>query len=172
MKKVTTIFLMFAGIFVFLGSSLAQPRQGAIGERSFRRPRQGRILMILKAKQEELNITDEQLEKIKNLQFKQEEVMVANKNKMNELRLEVKKLMLDETRDYEKIQGVLSKISASRNEMFVTRLKHKEEVHAVLTPEQKEALKALAIDRRGQGLRSFSEKQQRRFPANRRDFRR
>lgn len=172
MKKVTTIFFMLAGIFVFVGSAFAQPQQRAFREPGFRKQRPGRILMVLKAKQEELSITDEQLDKIKNLQLKQEEKMVAHKNKMNELQLEMKKLMVEETKDYEKIQGVLSKISDSRNQQFIARLKHKEEVHDVLTPEQREALKEAAKDRQRQGRRSFRGKQQRRFPANRRGFKR
>lgn len=172
MKKLTTIFLMLAGIFVFAGSNLAQHRQGAVRERGFRRPRQGGILMVLKAKQEELNVTDEQLDTIKNLQFKQEEAMVAHKNKMNELRLEMKKLMLEESKDYEKIKALLVKTSDSRNQMFITRLKHREEVHSVLTPEQKEALKALDKDHQRMGRRSPRGRQQRHSPANRRGFKR
>lgn len=162
---------MLAGIFVFVGSSLAQPRQGAMRERGFRRPRQGRILMILKAKQEELNITDEQLEKIKDLQLKQEETAVAHKNKMNELRLEMKKLMMEESRDYEKIKGLLSKTSDSRSDMFIARLKHREVVLNVLTPEQKEALKAAFKDRLRRGRGFLRDRQGRRAPANRRGFR-
>jgi Spy/CpxP family protein refolding chaperone len=172
MKKPTTTFLMLAGLFVFVGSSLAQPRQGAIRERSFRRPRQGRILMILKAKQEELNITDEQLDKIKGLQLQQDEAIVAHKNKMNELRLEMKKLMMEESRDYEKIKTLLAKTSDSRNEMFITRLKHREEVLSVLTPEQKEALKAAVKDRPGRGRGFLRDRQGKRLPANRRGIKR
>jgi Spy/CpxP family protein refolding chaperone len=70
------------------------------------------------------------------------------KNENNLLHLELRKLMQDrENLDYDKIRAVLSKSSAAREEMFIERLKLKDEISNILTPEQREALKAKAKDR-------------------------
>ena len=70
------------------------------------------------------------------------------KNENDLLRLELQKLLQDkENLDYEKIKAILSKTSASRQEMFIQRLKQREEISKILTPEQQEALKAFTKDR-------------------------
>jgi Spy/CpxP family protein refolding chaperone len=97
------------------------------------------------------------------------------KNKSALQRLELQKLMQDrENLDYEKIKAVLSKSSAARQEMFIQRLKQREEITKILTPEQHEALKALTQDRmreRIRPLRSMRDRMQR-FPRQRGRIRR
>jgi Spy/CpxP family protein refolding chaperone len=171
MKKFTAALLAFSVMALFATSVFAQPQQGPNRGHEFRRPMPGRILAVLKVKQKELNVTDKQLEKIKTLTIKMEEKMVQHKNDMNTLRLELKKLMLDkENQDYEKIKTMLSKISYNRNEAFIYRLKHREEISNILTPEQQEALKAVAKDRMGHGRRFFRDRDAKRFPRFRNRF--
>jgi Spy/CpxP family protein refolding chaperone len=122
------------------------------------------ILFILKAQQKELNVTDSQLEKIEELSLAFKEKTVKMENESRLLRLELEKLLRDqEKKDYAKIKQVLSSISDARNSVTLERMKHQDEIHNVLTPEQREALKAQrgrrftdrgSMQRRGQSRRS------------------
>ena len=68
--------------------------------------------------------------------------------------LELRKLLQDkENLDYEKIRASLLKTSNIRNDIFIERLKLGNEIQDILTPEQREAMKAMQEDRlRGRGL--------------------
>ena len=108
----------------------------------------GGILMILKAKQKELNITDAQIDKIKALMDSSAEKMVEMQNANNLIRLELKKLLQDrENLDYAKIKATLSKSADNRHDMFIHKLKVREEIGNVLTPEQQDVLKEMGKDR-------------------------
>ena len=156
MKKGLMFSVIISVAVLFTASSLAQPfqdmRRGHRGQRMMRRA-PGRILMVLKANQKELNITDDQIEKIKNLMDSSEEKMVEMQNANNLIQLELKKLLQDrENLDYDKIKATLSKASSNRHDMFIQRLKVREEINNILTPEQRDALKEMGKDRiRGRG---------------------
>jgi len=134
---------------------------------------QNRILGVLKMNQEELIITDEQIEQVQNLvfSFKEKKIKRASESSMN--RLELQKLMQDrENLDYDKIKAILSKASAMRNEMFIEGLKLREEIGNVLTPEQREALKAKTRDGMRSRSRNLRDPMQQRFPRLRNRIRR
>ena len=119
------------------------------------RTRSGGLLMVLKARQEQLNITNEQLDKIKDLTLKMEEKRVEQQNALNSRRLEQKKLMMDrENLDYHQLKALLLKSSESKLDLMIDRMQLRDQIEAVLTPEQKEALKEMGRDRMGQ-RRSF-----------------
>jgi Spy/CpxP family protein refolding chaperone len=89
--------------------------------------------------------------------------------------LELQKLMQDrDNLDYEKIRGALSTTSEARTEMFIERLKQRDEINKILTPEQRNAIKAMMKDNFGTGFRpmmeSMRDREQRdqRFPRMRR----
>ncbi len=151
MKKNLMFSVIVSVAVLFTASSLAQSFQGMrIGHRGHKMMRQapGRILMVLKAKQKELNITDDQIEKIKNLVDTSEEKMVEMQNANNLIQLELKKLLQDrDNLDYDKIKATLSKASGNRHDMFIQRLKVREEINNILTPEQRDALKEMGKDR-------------------------
>jgi len=172
MKKGLTLAVIFSVLVLFVASSFAQPqRQMMRGKRTFDRSH-NRILAVIKANQEELKITDDQIEKIKNLGFSFQEKAIKMKNENNLLRLELQKLMQDrDNLDYDKIKAVLSKSSAFRQEMFIERLKLKDEINNILTPEQREALKAKAKDRLRGEMRPMRDRMQR-FPRQRGRIRR
>jgi Spy/CpxP family protein refolding chaperone len=175
MKKGKALAVGFSVLVLFVASDFAQPQRGMMRvKRNFDRSPH-RILAVLKANQEELNITDEQIEQIQNLIFSYQEKAIQMKNESALQRLELQKLMQDrENLDYEKIKAVLSKSSAARQEMFIQRLKQREEITKILTPEQHEALKALTQDRmreRIRPLRSMRDRMQR-FPRQRGRIRR
>ncbi len=177
MKKITTVFLMVSGMLLFAAGTFAQshediykqrefmrqratmqPRgtmrqRGVIGQRGTMDQRQGRLFAILYARQDELKITDEQLEKIKSLTLKMEEAMIQSKNDMNSQQFELKKLMMERgNRDYEKIKSLMRGTSDIRQGMFIQRIKNRDEILNVLTEEQQNALKT--------GYRNFASQRQ------------
>lgn len=173
MKKIWTLTSIISFLILSVAVVFAQPPQRMPrARRMFDRP-QNRILGVLKANQEDLEITGEQIEEIQNLvySFKEKMIKRTSENSMN--RLELQKLMQDkENRDYDKIKALLAKTSEIRNEMFVEGLKLREKIHNVLTPEQQEALKAIAKE----GIRSRvpnpRDRLQQRFPGLRNRIRR
>ncbi len=167
MKKSLKFLVVVSAVVLLTASSLAQPfqemRRGHRGQRMMRRAPAG-ILMVLKANQKELNITDDQLDKINALMDSSAEKMVEMQNANNLIRLELKKLLQDrENLDYAKIKATLSKSASNRHEVFIHRLKVREEIGTVLTPEQRDALKEIGKDRmrdrkmspRGERFRRF-----------------
>jgi Spy/CpxP family protein refolding chaperone len=153
MKKGMTMAVIFSVLILFAASSLAQPQQRLMrAKRTFDRS-PNPILAVLKANQEELSITDEQIKQIQNLIFSHQEKAIQMKNENALQRLELQKLLQDrENLDYEKIKSVLSQSSAVRQEMFIQRLEQREEINKILTPEQQEALKALTMERMREGF--------------------
>lgn len=129
---------------LFSASVFAQPQRGMMRDQGFAERSPARILHLLRAHQKELNITDDQLEKIKGLVFSFEEKMIQLKSEARLQHLELKKLIQDQEKlDYEKIKATLSKESSFRQEMFIDRLKLRDEIENILTPEQREALKKM-----------------------------
>jgi Spy/CpxP family protein refolding chaperone len=97
--------------------------------------------------------------------FASKEKAIMMNAEQSKTRLELQKLMQDrDNLDYGKIQAILSRTSAVRNEMFIDGLKLREEISNVLTPEQREALKSklkTGIRNRARDLRN---RMQRRIP--------
>jgi Spy/CpxP family protein refolding chaperone len=120
----------------------AQPFMGkSMREHLMKKPSPTMIYMMLKAKQKDFNITDSQLEQIKNKAFALEEriIPIESKNKLHHL--ELKKMMMNKKKDYEKINSLLSKISTNRQTIFIEHLKTKDAIDDILTPQQREAIK-------------------------------
>ena len=149
MKKAITLFVFFSVLILFTASSFAEPQQRMMRRgKGFTNRSPARILVVLKAKQKELKITDSQIEKIKNLTFSFQEKMIKMRSDGSLQRLEMKKLFQDrENLDYGKIKAALTKASSGRHDMVIERLKLREEIGKVLTPEQSEALKSMQKDR-------------------------
>ena len=169
MKKSIRILIVFSVVSLFTLGSFAQSgkmmRRGrGFGNMSHTEERSpARIIMVLKAKKEELKITDEQLKKIEDLVFSFEEKMIQARNAASLQQLELRKLMQDrDNLDYEKIRAELAKESEKKHEMFIDRLKLRDEIQGILTPEQQEKLKVLQQEG-PRGKRQFSggERQQR-----------
>ncbi len=165
MKKSSLTLLTLAGLMTITSFVLAssqrdqqvrglrtqRPSQGRIQNRSFTRPRSVGLLRMLEARQEELNISDEQLTKIQELKLKQEENWVKQQNARNTQRLEQKKLMLDrENLDYDRLKALMLNNSEIRAEQRIEGMRQRDEIQNVLTTEQKEALQSLGQDRMGQ----------------------
>ena len=153
---------LVAGILVLATGLEAQPRMGQRQARMKQRPARtfidpgpGGILMVLKARQQELNVTDEQIARIEELQGRLEEQAVEHRNAMNTQRLKLKQGLRDkENRDFDTLKAQLMQNAQSRIDFQIARMKLRAEIADVLTDDQKAALKAaggLGI-RRGRGM--------------------
>jgi Spy/CpxP family protein refolding chaperone len=173
MKKSLTLIMILSFLVLSVAISFAQPQQRMMrSKRTFDRS-QNRILAVLKANQDELNITDEQIEQVQNLVFSFKEKTIKMKGEQSLTRLDLQKMMQDrENLDYGKIKAVLAKTSAARNEMFIEGLKLREEISNVLTPEQREALKAKAKKGMRSRARNLRDRMHQRFPRLRNRIRR
>ena len=142
MKRTKQLLTAVSVMMVFSMALAAQPFMGKrMGGRRMMRPSPTKIYMMFKANQKDFNITDSQLEQIKNKVFALEEKIIPIESKNSLHRLELKKLLMNEKKDYGKISAVLSKISANRQAIFVERLKTKDAIRSILTPGQRDALK-------------------------------
>ena len=148
MKEGMKFLIVISTVLVFAASSLAQPNRFMRSDGEFWGRSPARALWLLKAKKDELKITDSQIEKIQNMVFSLEEKMIQMRNQISLERLNLRKLMQEkENLDYENIKAVLSKMSSYKDEMFIERLKLRGEIQNILTPEQREAMKAMIEDR-------------------------
>lgn len=148
MKKALTVFSIFAVVGLFSVDSFAQDFQARRMGRAYMSRSPARILRVLKANQEELKITDDQLKAIEDLAFSFKEKMIDARSLASKQRLEIQKLMQDrENLDYIKLKEALSKSSEHKHNMLIDGLKLRDEIDKILTPEQKEALKSMRQER-------------------------
>jgi len=168
MKKGMTFSIIFSVMILFATSVLAQPQRRMVRSKDLIDRAPSRILCILETKQKELKITDSQLEKIRKLSFSLEEKMIQMRSNSSLQRLELRKLLQDKDNlDYEKIRAALSKASKIRQDIFIERLETRKEIENILTPEQREAIKAMRKERlRGGRERGLFQRRDRlqRFP--------
>ncbi|UCE40149.1 MAG: Spy/CpxP family protein refolding chaperone [Candidatus Aminicenantes bacterium] len=173
MKKILTASLIFSLLALSVAVLFARPQQRMTRARRMVDRPQNRILGVLKANQEDLGITDDQIEQVQNLVFSFQERSLEMRHKSSLNRLELQKLMEDrENLDYDMIKAVLARTSADRNEMFIEGLKLREDISNVLTPEQREALKELGREGMRGRTRNLRGRFQQRSPRFRNRIRR
>ena len=142
MKKINTLITLSIGLFFFAASVSASPQMTRPGNRHIMRTGPDRLLDVLKTKQNELKITDEQLDKIEELTFAMEEKAIKLRSDIAGAQLELRRHMRDmENRDYEKIKSLLMRSAELRADMALNRMALREEITNILTPEQRTALK-------------------------------
>lgn len=148
MKKTLTVLSIFMLVGLFSMDSFAQDFYGRRMGRTHMSSSPSRILRVLKANQEELEITDEQLKAIEDLAYAFKERMIDARGLASKQRLELQKLMQDrENLDYAKLKEALSKASEHKHNMLIEGLKLRDEIDKILTPGQKEALKSMRKER-------------------------
>jgi Spy/CpxP family protein refolding chaperone len=148
MKKAMTVFAILSFVLLFAAHSFSQPdqRMDQAKSRMLRSP--SRILFALKAHKEELKLTDDQIKQIEDIVFSFEEQEIAMRSQADSDRLAMRKLMADrENIDYDQIKSAFIKAAEHRADMFTARLKLRDEVDNVLTPEQRDALKFMRKER-------------------------
>lgn len=163
MKKAMKFSIIFFIVILFAANIFAQPQRKMMRGKGLMKRSPARMLRILETKQKELNITDDQLEKIRNSSFSLEEKMIQMRSNSSLQRLDMRKLLQDKKNlDYERIRTVLSKASKFRQDIFIERLKTRKEIENILTPEQREAIKAMRKERlRGKRERGLSQRRDR-----------
>lgn len=148
MKKTLTVLSIFVIVGLFSVDSFAQDFFGRRMGRAHLNSSPSRILRVLKANQEELKITDEQLKAIEDLAYAFKERMIEARSLASKQRLELQKLMQDrENLDYARLKEELSKASEHKHNMLIEGLKLRDEIDKILTPEQKETLKSMRQER-------------------------
>jgi len=152
MKK-QNILVTISFLLVLLPvGAVAQARrplmQGRRLRRDIRTPHIG-LMAVLETNQEELKITDEQLEKVRSLMDSHREDSIKMEADLELKRLELGKLMRpDQKRDYAEIESRMEAASAVRQNMMIERMKNRDAIMGVFTPEQNEAMKTLFKQRR------------------------
>ncbi|MBN1271974.1 MAG: Spy/CpxP family protein refolding chaperone [Candidatus Aminicenantes bacterium] len=147
MKKGIIVLLVVLLTGVLMAEGFAQPFRGRIDRRPMSNRDVGGFLWILRQNQEELNITDEQMNKIKGLMDEFEKSMLKMRQTNQTLQLELRQLIREENRDYALLRKTMEKISSGRHDMVIAGMKLRDEMINILTPEQKEKLKEMRQDR-------------------------
>lgn len=97
---------------------------------------------------QELNLTDEQEAKMKELRLKQEEKMIDLRANQKKEQLALKKLMSADQPNKKKLYAQIDKISSADAKIKKARLDHRLKVRSILTDEQ------LKIYQKGMGKRA------------------
>lgn len=148
MKKTLTVFAVLSVVLLFAADGFSLPAQRMGRDHACMQRSPSRILFVLKAHQEELKITDEQLKQVEDMVFSFEEHQIAMRSQASSDRLEMRKLMSDrENIDYDQLKAAFAKAAEQRANMFISRLKLRDQVMKVLTPEQQDALKSMRKER-------------------------
>ena len=158
-KTNSKLVIIAAALILFTTGILAQAQgygfmgrgqRGDMGQRRVlgqRGPDVMTLYRVLRDNREDLEISDAQLEKIKQMIFSFEEKMVDMKHKTSVQQLEMKKLMPAEKKDYKKIKAALTTMSGLRHDVLIEGMKTQDAIKNILTPEQQEALKKLRNER-------------------------
>jgi Spy/CpxP family protein refolding chaperone len=96
---------------------------------------------------EELNLSEEQLDKIGSIQNKNEKEMLDRKQEIERLMLDVRNQM-DEDYDRAKIEPLMQKVIELKSNLQILSLNYKLDLLDVLTDDQRTKMKKLAKDKR------------------------
>ena len=89
---------------------------------------------------EDLNLTDQQQQKMDDLKFQHQKAMIQKNADLKEAKLEMRNMMRKTEVDEKAVLGKQKQISTLKAEIAEARLKHRLEMRKVLTPEQFEVL--------------------------------
>jgi Spy/CpxP family protein refolding chaperone len=88
------------------------------------------------AAMEELQLTDQQMDKLADLRFEHQKAMISKRAELKEAELELKQLMSKATVDKKAAMASQDKISAAKAEIARMRLQHRLQMRDVLTKDQ------------------------------------
>lgn len=97
--------------------------------------------------EEELNLTEQQQQKMDDLRFQHQKAMIQKNADLKEAKLEMRNMMQKTEVDEKAVLGKQKQISALKAEIAEARLKHRLEMRKVLTPEQREKMNKMRRDR-------------------------
>jgi Spy/CpxP family protein refolding chaperone len=91
--------------------------------------------------QKELGLTGEQVKKIAEINKNHERKMLDYREQLAPKYIQLKKLLLDDNVNIDKVRPLVKEISDLRAELHILRIQHQLEIEKVLTPEQKANMK-------------------------------
>ena len=97
------------------------------------------------------DLTDDQISKIEVLRVGHLKEMNNHRNQMNELRAKKQTLMTSDNADMKEINAVIDQMTNLHNKQMKTSAKHRQDVRAQLTDEQKVYFDSRPMNRRGSG---------------------
>ncbi|MBD3414963.1 MAG: hypothetical protein GF421_11095 [Candidatus Aminicenantes bacterium] len=142
MKKTTLTAVLLLGLIFLTSSVSASPQMNFQRKRARLGPNPGSLLTVLEAKKDEFEVTDEQMNQIRERTYQMEERTMKFRNAKDTLQLELKREIRDrKIRDYEKIKSLLTKSAQLRTDMIVDQMKFRENINNILSDEQLTKLK-------------------------------
>ncbi len=166
-KKTKIISLIVLVIFLSTGI-FAQGFYGS-HHKAFAKKRRARFMSpmglykMLSLYKDKLNVTDDQLAKLKSLAFYLEKKKVKLTNANRELKLKLKEELAAKNINYNNVRDIMSKISQNRTSLFIEGLKAKQEVKKILTSEQLTKIKELILQKK-KSRRPMKPQMERRVP--------
>jgi Spy/CpxP family protein refolding chaperone len=106
---------------------------------------------------EKLGLTDEQVTKIRELDYASEKQAIELRAKAEQAELELRQLMQAETPDRDAIMKQLDKVGQAQTEMRKLQTGNRLDVQAALTAEQREKIKTVMTERRADARERRSE---------------
>ncbi len=102
----------------------------------------------------ELNLTDEQVTKIANINKEHRKKMLDYKEKLAPKKIQLKKLLLEDTVDMGKVRSLLGEIGDLRVELQALRIEHRLNIEKVLTPDQRAKMRQhrMHMMKKGKGM--------------------
>ncbi len=122
-----------------------------------------RLYRMLSLYKDKLNVTDDQLTKLKSLAFYIEEKQVKLTNANRTLRLKLREELSAENINYKVVKDIMGKISQNRSELFIERLKARDEIKKILTDEQLTKIREFILQNR-KTRRPMNSQMKRRVP--------
>lgn len=101
---------------------------------------------------ESLGLTDEQAQKMRDLQSEFHQKMQAQRSKLQDIMFELRQMQLERNPDMNKVQQKLQEANTLRTQMRELAAQHREQMQSILTPEQQQKWKQLGPGARGYGM--------------------
>ena len=102
---------------------------------------------------ENLALTDEQVDQLRDLDFNHREKQQASKAELDSLRLQMDKAFTEKTLDKAAVRKTAEKMADVKGRMFVEKTEARLAVQDILTAEQIDQLKQYRMDKKRQGQR-------------------
>ncbi len=154
-KIVKHVVVLLAIVSVIPSMAMARPGKGFKND-SFSGPFRGGSMSGLWKNQQliqELNLTETQTEKLKDLDFAQREKQLELRNQLETLHLEMRKAVAEEKLDDKNILSIAKRISDTRGKLFVQRVEGMLEASKLLNDDQLKKLKTFQFQKKGRGFR-------------------
>jgi len=124
-------------------------RSGGHGMHGHRDHSSSHLLGHLMRHQKDIGLTDEQVGKLKAMALEQDKAQIRAHADVDVAKRELKSLVWDKNAELSAIETKVKEVGALKSSLYFARIKGKRDFFAVLTPEQKDKLKALREQGRG-----------------------